>query len=49
MIHLVCSTVQFDVALLEGVTLDLKGTEDLGISSPVWLSLLVHVLDIGGL
>ena len=33
--HPVCSTVQFDVALLDGVTLDLKGTEDLAISCQV--------------
>lgn len=38
--------MQFDVALLEGVALDLKGTEDLSISSPVWSSLVAHILDI---
>ena len=30
-----CAGLQFDVALLDGITLDMKGTEDLGISCQV--------------
>ena len=46
-----CAGLQFDVALLDGITLDMKGTEDLGISCQVCCvasSLVVDVNVIAG-